>query len=45
MAIAPVSVEPVAVSEGSGVNFGAIISNIDIEHMTGRSIILCDVNF
>lgn len=37
MAIKPISVEPVAVPEGSGVNFGAIISDIDIENLSGKS--------
>jgi hypothetical protein len=36
MAIKPISVEPVAVPEGSGVNFGAVISDIDIENLSGK---------
>jgi len=39
MAVKPVSVEPIAVPEGSGVNFGASISGIDIENLTGMQII------
>jgi hypothetical protein len=36
MAIKPVSIQPVAMPEGSGVNFGASISNIDIEQLSGK---------
>jgi len=36
MAIKPISVKPIAVPEGSGINFGAQISNVDIENLTGR---------
>jgi hypothetical protein len=38
MAINPVSVERIAVPEGSGVNFGASISGLDIENLTGMCI-------
>jgi len=35
MAIKPITVEPITVPEGSGINFGAQISNVDIENLTG----------
>lgn len=35
MAVKEVSVEPIAVPEGSAVNFGASISGLDIENLTG----------
>jgi hypothetical protein len=35
MAVKPVSVERIAVPEGSGVNFGASISGLDIENLSG----------
>jgi len=36
MAIKPITVEPITVPEGSGINFGAQISNVDIENLTGK---------
>lgn len=36
MAIEPITVEPIAVPEGSGINFGAKIDNVDVENLTGR---------
>lgn len=35
MAVTEVFVERIAVSEGSGVNFGASISGLDIENLSG----------
>ena len=37
MTVSVPSVERIPISEGSGINFGAIISGIDIEHLTGKS--------
>ena len=37
MAIKPITVEPIAVPEGSSITFGAVVSNVDIENLTGRS--------
>lgn len=35
MAVKEISVERIAVPESSGVNFGASISGLDIENLTG----------
>jgi len=35
MAIQPITVTPIAVPEGSAINFGATIEGIDIENLTG----------
>jgi hypothetical protein len=35
MTVPQITVKPIAVPEGSGVNFGAEISGVDIEHLNG----------
>jgi hypothetical protein len=37
MAITPVTVEPMAPPKGSAIDFGAVISGIDLENLTGKS--------
>lgn len=32
-----ITVEPLAVPEGSGIDFGASVANVDIEKLTGKS--------
>lgn len=32
-----ITVEPLRFPEGSGINFGAVVSNIDIENLTGKN--------
>lgn len=34
-----ITVQPLPVPEGSGVNFGAAVSNVDIENLTGKMIL------
>jgi len=36
MTVTPVTVSPIAVPEGSGINFGATISGVDIETISGK---------
>lgn len=31
-----VKIQPIPVPEGSGVNFGATVTNVDVEHLTGK---------
>jgi hypothetical protein len=38
MAILPVSVTPLAAPAGSAINFGASISGLDLENLTGKSL-------
>ena len=39
MAIKPISVKPMAAPAGSAVNFGAVIDNVDLGHLSGRFLI------
>ena len=32
-----VKIEPIAAPEGSDINFGATVSNVDVENLTGKS--------
>jgi hypothetical protein len=36
-----IKVEKISVPAGSDVNFGATVSNIDIENLTGKNIFAC----
>lgn len=31
-----ITVQPMSLPEGSGVNFGAVINGVDIENLTGK---------
>jgi hypothetical protein len=31
-----VTVQPIPSPEGSNIDFGAVVSNVDIEHITGK---------
>jgi hypothetical protein len=44
MTVPQISVKPIEVAEGSGVNFGAEISNVDIENLTGMQLTPSNVN-
>lgn len=37
MTSSKITVEPFVVSESSQVDFGAIVSNVDVEHLTGKN--------
>lgn len=43
MTVKPVSVERLAVPEGSAINFGAVIEGVDIENLTGKHQILVKI--
>lgn len=33
-----ISIQPLAVPEGSGIKFGATVSNVDLENLTGKNV-------
>lgn len=38
MNMSTISIQPLPVPEGSGIDFGATVSNVDLENLTGKIV-------